>query len=113
MKFNLRYFTQSQRNWIQDNSPLKIIQKSRQIGISHADNYHSVSLASRPEAKFDVFISSRDEFQAKLSLENCREWAQLLHLGASDLGEVIFDEASTDLAGRLAAQNLKSFRGFS
>ena len=113
MKFNLRYFTQSQRNWIQDNFPLKIIQKSRQIGISHADNYHSVSLASRPEAKFDVFISSRDEFQAKLSLENCREWAQLLHLGASDLGEVIFDEASTDLAGRLAAQNLKSFRGLS
>src|SRR5882724_6451109 len=94
MKFNLSYFTLSQRTWIQDNSPLKIIQKSRQIGISHADDYHSVSIASRPDAKFDVFIVSRDEFQSKLSLENCRDWAELLHLGASDLGEVVFDEAS-------------------
>jgi len=94
MKFNLRYFIQSQRDWILDKSPLKIIQKSRQIGISHADNYHSVSVASRPGAKFDVIIVSRDEFQSKLSVENCRDWAELLHLGAKDLGEMVFDKAS-------------------
>src|SRR5260221_8111721 len=91
MSFNLTYFTQSQREWIEDTSPLKIIQKSRQIGISHADDYHSVILASRPGAKLDVFITSRDEVQAKLSLENCRDWAQFLNIGAVDLGLVVLD----------------------
>ena len=94
MNFNLRYFTQSQRAWIEDTSPLKIIQKSRQIGISHADDYHSVILASRPKAKLDVFITSRDEVQAKLSLENCKDWAELLQIGAVDLGELVFDRAN-------------------
>ena len=94
MKFNLRYFTESQRAWIEDKSRLKIIQKSRQIGISHADDYHSVVLASAPNAKLDVFITTRDEVQAKLSLENCKDWAEFLHIGAVDLGEVVFDHSN-------------------
>src|SRR5712691_6254946 len=94
MKFNLTYFTQNQRDWIDDTSPLKIIQKSRQIGISHADDYHSVIIASRPGAKLDVFITSRDEVQAKLSLENCRDWARLLNIAAIDLGEIIIDRTN-------------------
>ena len=94
MKFNLTYFTKSQREWIEDPSPLKILQKSRQIGGSHADDYHSVILASRPNAKLDVFITSRDEVQAKLSLENCKDWAEFLHIGAVDLGEMVFDQVN-------------------
>ena len=94
MKFNLTYFTRSQRAWIEDPSPLKILQKSRQIGGSHADDYHSVILASRPNAKLDVFITSRDEVQAKLSLENCKDWAEFLHIGAVDLGEMVFDQVN-------------------
>ena len=91
MKPDHTYFMPYQIAWIDDPSPLKIIQKSRQIGISHADDYHSVGLASQPHARLDVFISSRDEIQARLSLENCKYWADLLHLAAVDLGEVIFD----------------------
>src|SRR6266478_6029151 len=64
MNPSLTYFTPYQTAWIEDPSPLKLIQKSRQIGISHANDYHSVILASGPEARFDVFISSRDEIQA-------------------------------------------------
>ena len=94
MNFNLKYFTKSQREWIEDTSALKVIQKSRQIGISHADDYHSVILASKPNAKLDVFITSRDEVQAKLSLVNCRDWARALHVGAVDLGEIVFDRGN-------------------
>jgi len=94
MKSYLHYFIKSIRAWILDNSRLKILQKGRQVGGSNGDDYHSVITASREGARFDVFITSRDEVQAKLSLENCKRWADLLQIGAVDLGEMVFDRQS-------------------
>ena len=94
MKCYLHYFIESIREWILDNSRLKILQKGRQVGGSTGDDYHSVITASRAGARFDVFVTSRDEFQAKLSLENCKRWADLLQIGAVDLGEMVFDRQS-------------------
>jgi len=94
MKCYLHYFIESIRDWIIDNSRLKILQKGRQVGGSTGDDYHSVITASRAGARFDVFITSRDEFQAKLSLEKCKRWADLLQIGAVDLGEMVFDRQS-------------------
>src|SRR5215471_13012498 len=85
------YFTRFQTEWIFDFSPLKIIQKSRQIGISYADAYNSVLLASDRNAQHDVWISSRDDTQARLYLEDSKFWAGFLHLAAIDLGEVLLD----------------------
>jgi phage FluMu gp28-like protein len=85
------YFTLYQADWVFDFSPLKIIQKSRQIGITYADAYNSVLLASDRNAQLDIWISSRDETQAKLYLEDCKFWADFLHLAATDLGEVLLD----------------------
>src|SRR5205814_2966896 len=31
---------------------------------------------------------------AKLSLENCKDWAEFLHIGAVDLGEMVFDQVN-------------------
>ncbi len=42
----LKYFLPCQRAWIRDSSPLKIMAKSRQIGISCAGAYHSARIAS-------------------------------------------------------------------
>ena len=85
------HFTLFQSDWIFDFSPLKIIEKSRQIGITYADAYHSVLLVTRKGALLDVWVSSRDETQAKLYLEDCKHWADFLHLAAVDLGIVILD----------------------
>ena len=87
----LKYFLPYQRKWILDDSPLKIIQKSRQIGISYADAYHSVRIASNKNSRLDVFISSRDRFQAKLYIEDCKHWAEVLHEVILDLGEILLD----------------------
>jgi phage FluMu gp28-like protein len=67
------------------------MQKSRQIGISFADAYHSVRIASRQTSRLDVYISSRDRFQAKLYIEDCKHWAGILHEVILDLGEVMLD----------------------
>ncbi len=80
MNINPQYFLPYQERWILDESPLRIIQKSRQVGITYADAYDSVLKASPRDARLDVWISSRDQAQAKLYLEDCKYWAVFLHL---------------------------------
>src|SRR5436190_24204983 len=86
-----KYFHPYQIKWINDQSPLRIIEKSRQVGITYADAFHSVELASRKGARHDVYISTRDKFQARLTIEDCKRWAQILELVLIDLGEIVFD----------------------
>jgi len=93
-----KYFLPYQRRWILDNLPLKIIQKSRQVGVTYADAYDSVLKASAVGARLDVWISSRDQAQAKLYLEDCKYWAVFLHLAATDLGELVLDHNNSTSA---------------
>src|SRR6266446_7593151 len=92
MMLDRKYFLPFQLKWINDASPLKIIQKSRQIGITYTDAYHSVRIATADGARFDIYISSRDKFQAKLYIQDCKDWAEVLELLDTDLGEVVFDQ---------------------
>src|SRR5438874_8536858 len=94
MNTNDTYFLPYQERWIIDLSPLRIIQKSRQIGITYADAYDSVLKASEKDARLDVWISSRDQAQAKLYLEDCKYWAVFLHVYFLDLGLLILDETT-------------------
>lgn len=91
MKPDPKYFTRSQIKWIEDEALLKIMEKSRQIGATHATCYRIVSLVSQPGARYDAFISTRDTAQAKLTLENCIHWARYSHLYATDLGDIVFN----------------------
>ena len=88
-----KYFLPYQIAWILDAALLLIMEKSRQIGISYATAYRSVRLATAKGARLDVWVSSRDETQAKLFLEDCKAWANVLQIAASDLGAVVFDRA--------------------
>ena len=89
-----KHFCHSQFAWVQDNSPLKIIQKSRQVRITYADAFDSVSKVGVAGARLDVWVSSRDEAQARLYLEDCKLWDRILHLVVSDLGQVVLDPKS-------------------
>ncbi len=81
-----------QLRWIEDQSRLKIIEKSRQIGITCADALDSVrKAATKGEAK-DVWVSSRDDGTARVYLHHCKRWAQALNLIVQDLGEQLIDQ---------------------
>lgn len=80
-----------QSAWIKDESRLKIVEKSRQIGFSYADSYDSVRKVAPKDARLDVWVSSRDEIQAKQYLLYCKRWARVLKYAAEDLGEVLID----------------------
>src|SRR5213593_4871825 len=102
-----QFFLLYQLAWILDRSPLKIIEKSRQIGITYADAYDSVIKASQKPGGLDVWVSSRDEVQSKLYLEDCKYWAKFLHVSAVDLGEVVLDDTNRSSAFVLQFANAK------
>jgi phage FluMu gp28-like protein len=88
------YFLPYQNKWLTDTASLKIMQKSRQVGISYTDAYDSVRKVCQRGARLDVWISSRDEAQAKLYVEDCKKWAAILQAAARDLGQIVIDRAA-------------------
>lgn len=94
-------FLPYQARWILDKSRLKQMEKSRQIGLSYADSYETVRSIAPADRKLDTWISSRDEAQAALYLQDCIGWAKILNHGAKDLGEKVFED-----------ENGKAFKSF-
>lgn len=86
------YFLPFQRRWITDSATLKIVEKSRQIGFSYCTAYSAVRRVAAKGNRLDVWVSSRDDTQAKLFLDDCKNWAKILQIAATDLGEVVFDK---------------------
>ena len=84
-------FLPFQSRWIKDDSRLKLMEKSRQIGISWATAYAADERTAAQGARHDQWVSSRDDLQARLFIEDCKMWAQIMHLAAKDLGEVVID----------------------
>ncbi|OGV64139.1 MAG: hypothetical protein A2283_12470 [Lentisphaerae bacterium RIFOXYA12_FULL_48_11] len=87
-----RVFLPFQRRWIDDSSRLKLMEKSRQIGVSWSTADACVERTAAKENRHDQWISSRDEIQARLFLEDCKRFASMYDAAAKDLGSVIIDE---------------------
>lgn len=83
-------FLPYQWRWITDRSAIKIMEKSRQIGISWATSYDVVRQQSLAATKLDSWISSRDEIQARLFLQDCKKFSGLLNVVASEISEKIY-----------------------
>ena len=82
-----------QSAWVKDGARLKIAEKSRQVGWTWATAYGLVRRKGLKGARLDAWISSRDEIQARLFLEDCKAFASLLQTGADDLGERVIDDS--------------------
>lgn len=81
-----------QEKWIRDGSRLKIAEKSRQIGWTWATAYSLVRRKCRRGERYDAWITSRDELQARLFLEDCRSFAKLLNIAAGDFNVAVINE---------------------
>ncbi len=102
-----------QAAWVRDPARLKIAEKSRQIGWTWATAYAVVRRKSLKTARQDAWISSRDELQARLFLEDCKHFAGLLQIGAQDLGEKVIDAEGhsafvLQFANKLRAHSMSS-----
>lgn len=87
-----RIFLPYQTRWIEDDSRLKLMEKSRQIGISWATADAAVERTAAEGARNDQWVSSRDDIQARLFLEDCKRFAKVFDLAARDLGSLVIDE---------------------
>lgn len=87
-------FLEYQGRWVADKSRLKLMEKARQIGISWSTAYAAVERTAAAGMRYDQWVSSRDELQARLFLEDCKTFAQAMQLAADDLGEVVIDPES-------------------
>ena len=85
-------FLPYQERWIVDRTRLKLMEKSRQIGVSWGTAYACVERTAEAGARWDQWVSSRDDLQARLFIEDCKMWAGVLRLAAEDLGERVIDE---------------------
>ncbi len=61
------YFLPYQQRWINDDSPLKLYEKSRRVGITYGTSYRAVRkcLRQKDGSSFIQWVSSRDELTAK------------------------------------------------
>ncbi len=94
-----------QRRWIEDTSRLKLMEKSRQIGLSWCTAYGLVRRKARAGQSLDAWVSSRDTLQARLFKEDCARFAELLHIGAQDLGLRVVDDSERATAHVLCLAN--------
>ena len=81
-----------QAKWIQDESILKLMEKTRRCGISYGTAYDLVRQHAQEKNRNDSWVSSRDEPSAKLFLRDCKTFASGLKIGAESLGERVMDD---------------------
>ena len=79
-----------QSAWVLDESQMKLMEKSRQIGISWSTAYSIARKAPRKGYRFDTWCSSRDDIQARLLLDDVKSFSNILSKGFEDLGEKIY-----------------------
>lgn len=85
-------FLPYQMAWVEDKSRLKLMEKGRQIGMSWSTAYAAAERTAIQGARNDQWVSSRDEIQARLFLQDCKMWGETLDMAARDLGEVVLDQ---------------------
>lgn len=91
MTADAKFFLPYQQRWIDDTSRLKLMVKSRQIGLSWSTAYALVRRKAVTGAKLDAWVSSRDDLQARLFKEDCNSFAGILHTACQDLGQQVID----------------------
>ena len=78
-----------QARWVDDRSGLKVIEKSRRIGMSWAEAYDSVMYAG--EDLGNIYYQSYNLDMTRGFIGDCGEWAQALQVGAEAVGETLVE----------------------
>lgn len=84
------YFFPSQQRWLDDNSKIKIWQKSRRIGATYVQAYEDVRDCATKKVP-SVWFSSADESAAREYIGYCEHWTKVLNTASKNLGLVLID----------------------
>lgn len=81
---------QYQVDWIKDQSPVKIIEKSRRIGISYAEAADDVLYAASAEGANVYYISYNKDMTAGF-INDCATWAKAFNAAAGQIEESLIE----------------------
>lgn len=111
-----RFFLPYQRAWMEDTSRIKVMEKSRQVGLSWTSAYNLVRRQCVGGVRQDAWVSSRDESSAKLFIDDCRRFAGLLNemvqYSESDLG-LLMDPKKMQKSHTLTFSNKRKIHSLS
>lgn len=80
------FFTPYQTAWITDDSPMKISEKSRRVGITYGTSYRSNQKCLKKPAGFTQWLTSRDLLTAKeFVTDYLAKWAKAANVVATGL----------------------------
>jgi phage FluMu gp28-like protein len=85
-----------QQAWLADQSPVKVIEKSRRIGISWADAADSVLAAASQDGQ-DIWYIGYNKEMAEEYILNCVEWADRIGAAAENEGESVIKDPDGDI----------------
>ena len=98
------FFLPYQMRWLNDNSKVKIWEKSRRIGATYVQSYEDVRDCVKKTVPA-VWFSSADESAAREYIDYCKIWANLFNVAAKDLGEQVLDKEKDVKAYVIAFSN--------
>jgi phage FluMu gp28-like protein len=81
-----------QQEWIADDAPLKVWEKSRRIGATWGESADNVLIAAREDQPANVMYISATQDMAREYIEAVAMWARAMHYAASQIGEGIYDD---------------------
>ncbi len=90
-----------QKRWVADRAGVKVIEKSRRIGLSWAEAYDAVMHAG--EGRGNVYYQSYNKDMTRGFIDDCADWAEELNKAAEAVGETLIRDGGRDVqAFRLA-----------
>jgi len=100
------FFLPGQEKFVRDRSKRMIVEKARQTGFSFTAAYRLVKQTAGKNWGWDAWASSRDELQAQLFGQDCKDWARRFNVHQGDLGIDVIDREK-----RLSAHTLTFANG--
>lgn len=85
-----------QIRWIEDDSPVKVAEKSRRVGLSWAEAADNTLYAARQDGG-DVFYIGYNAEMARGFIDDCAFWARHYKLAAAALEQTVFNDEDQDI----------------
>ena len=85
-----------QQRWVADDSPLKLGEKSRRIGLTWAEASDDALIASAADGS-NVFYISATQDMALEYIEAAAMWARAYDLAATQIEEGVFDDGDKEI----------------
>ncbi len=84
-----------QKHWIADKAPVKVVDKSRRIGLTWAEAADD-ALTAASQSGMDIFYIGYNKDMAREFIDACAFWSRFYKLAAKDVEEFIFHDEDED-----------------